>query len=93
MQAQDYRNGVAICSTNWIKKAVLADQIGHSYSPIGLLQDGSLRCNLQTGKEIVMDTTTYASVAMLPNSVAQDHMRFVRQDQELLPLDLSMIKR
>jgi hypothetical protein len=43
------------------------------------------------GKEIVMDTTTYASVAMLPKSIAEDHMHFVRQDLELLPLDLSRI--
>jgi hypothetical protein len=57
------------------------------------LHDGYLRHTLWAGKEIVMDTTTYASVAMLPRSVAEDHMRFVRQDQELLPLDLSMIKR
>ncbi len=40
-----------------------------------------------------MDTTTYASVAMLPKCIAQDHARFVRQDLDLLPLDLSMIKR
>ena len=40
-----------------------------------------------------MDTTTYASVAMLPKSIAEDHTHFVRQDLELFPLDLSMIKR
>jgi hypothetical protein len=40
-----------------------------------------------------MDTTTYASVAMLPEHIARDHKHPVRQDQELLPLDLSMIKR
>jgi hypothetical protein len=40
-----------------------------------------------------MDTMTYASVAMLPRSIAQDHPHFLRQDLELLPLDLSMIKR
>jgi hypothetical protein len=40
-----------------------------------------------------MDTTTYASVAMLPERIAQDHKHPARQDQELLPLDLSMIKR
>jgi hypothetical protein len=45
------------------------------------------------GKEIVMDTMTYASVAMLPKSIAQDHVHFVRQNPELLLLDLSMIKR
>jgi hypothetical protein len=40
-----------------------------------------------------MDTTIYASVAMLPKSIAQDRTHFVRQDTELLPLNLSMIKR
>jgi hypothetical protein len=40
-----------------------------------------------------MDPMTYASVAMLPESIAQERRRFVRQDLELLPLDLSMIKR
>jgi hypothetical protein len=40
-----------------------------------------------------MDTMTYASVAVLPWSIAQDHTRFVRQDLELAPMELSMIKR
>jgi hypothetical protein len=40
-----------------------------------------------------MDTTTYASVAMLPKSIAEDHAHLVQQDLYLLPLDLSMIKR
>jgi hypothetical protein len=40
-----------------------------------------------------MDTTTYASVAMLPRSIAEHYPHFVRQDEELLPLDLSMIMR
>jgi hypothetical protein len=40
-----------------------------------------------------MDTMTYASVAMLPKSIAEEHTRFVRQDFDHLPLDLSMIKR
>lgn len=40
-----------------------------------------------------MDTMIYASVAMLPKSIAEDHKHFVRQDLDLLPLDLSMIKR
>jgi hypothetical protein len=40
-----------------------------------------------------MDTMTYASVAMLPWSIAEDHMHFVRHYLELPPLDLSMIKR
>jgi hypothetical protein len=39
-----------------------------------------------------MDTMTYASVAMLPKSIAEGHAHFVRQDLELLPLDLTMIK-
>jgi hypothetical protein len=40
-----------------------------------------------------MDTMTYASVAVLPKSIAEDHAHFIRQDQCLLPLDLSMIKQ
>jgi hypothetical protein len=40
-----------------------------------------------------MDTMTYASVAMLPKSIAEEHTRFVRQDLDHFPLDLSMIKR
>ena len=40
-----------------------------------------------------MDTMTYASVAMLPMSIAKERTHFVRQDLELLPLDLSIIKR
>jgi hypothetical protein len=40
-----------------------------------------------------MDTTTYASVAMLAKSIAEDHAHFIRQDLSLLPLDLSMIKQ
>ena len=39
-----------------------------------------------------MDTTTYASVAMLPKSITQDHTHFVRQDLKLLPLNLSLIR-
>jgi hypothetical protein len=59
----------------------------------GLLQKRYSRYRLQPGKEIVMDTTTYASVAILPERIARDHKHPVRQDQELFPLDLSMIKR
>jgi hypothetical protein len=44
-------------------------------------------------RRLAMDTTTYASVAMLPKSIAEDHAHFVQQDLYLLPLDLSMIKR
>jgi hypothetical protein len=62
-------------------------------TPFGLLRDSYSGHRLMDGKEIVMDTMTYASVAMLPKSIAQDHTHFVRQDLELLPLDLSMIKR
>jgi hypothetical protein len=40
-----------------------------------------------------MDTMTYASVAMLPLSIAEDHMLVFPYDLELLPLDLSMIRR
>ena len=40
-----------------------------------------------------MDTMTYASVAVLPWSIAEERTHFVWQDLELLPLDLSMIKR
>ena len=40
-----------------------------------------------------MDTMTYASVAMLPKSIAEDHTHFVRHDLEILPLDLSKIWR
>jgi hypothetical protein len=40
-----------------------------------------------------MDTMTYASVAVLPWSIAQDRTHFVRQDLELPPIELSMIKR
>jgi hypothetical protein len=40
-----------------------------------------------------MDTMTYASVAILPKGIAEEHAHFVRQDLELLPLDLSTIKR
>jgi hypothetical protein len=39
-----------------------------------------------------MDTVTYASVAMLPKSIAENHILFVRKDLELPPLDLSMIR-
>ena len=41
----------------------------------------------------VMDTMTYAPVAVLPWSIAEERTHFVRQDVELLPLHLSMIKR
>jgi hypothetical protein len=40
-----------------------------------------------------MDTVTYASVAVLPWSIAQDHTPVVRQDLELAPMELAMIKR
>jgi hypothetical protein len=63
------------------------------HTPFGQLQESYSGRRLLAGKEIVMDTMTYASVAMLPKSIAQDHAHFVRQDLELLPLDLAMIKR
>jgi hypothetical protein len=40
-----------------------------------------------------MDTMTYASVAVLPWSIAQDRTRPVRAEVEYIRLDLSMIKR
>jgi hypothetical protein len=40
-----------------------------------------------------MDTMIYASVAALPWSIAQDRTHFVRQDLELAPIELSLIKR
>lgn len=62
-------------------------------TPFGLLQTSYSGNRLMVGKEIFMDTMTYASVAMVPKCIAQDHTHFVRQDLELLPLDLSIIKR
>jgi hypothetical protein len=58
-----------------------------------LLQKGYSGRSISVGKEATMDTMTYASVAMLPKIIAEEHTHFVRQDLELLPLDLSMIKR
>ena len=40
-----------------------------------------------------MDTMTYASVAALPWRIAEDHADFVRQDLELAPIELSLIRR
>jgi hypothetical protein len=40
-----------------------------------------------------MDTMTYASVAVLPWSIAQDYTLSVLPDVEFIPLDLSMINR
>jgi hypothetical protein len=49
---------------------------------------------LVAGKEeIVVDTMTYASVAMLPWSVAQDRSHPVLPEVEFIQLDFSMIKR
>jgi hypothetical protein len=62
-------------------------------TPFGLLQGSYSRHRLVAGKKIVMDTMTYASIAMLPKSIAQDQTHFVRQDLEVLSLDLSIIKR
>ena len=40
-----------------------------------------------------MDTTTYASVAVLPWSIAQDYFtRLAQPEKEFTPLDLSMIR-
>ena len=47
-----------------------------------------------TGKEeIVVDTMTYASVAILPWSIAQDRAHSVLPEIEFIRLDFSMIKR
>ena len=59
----------------------------------GLLQESYSGHRLVPRRRCVMDTMTYASVAVLPWSIAQDHTHFVRHDLEILPLDLSMIKR
>lgn len=40
-----------------------------------------------------MDTMTYASVAVLPWSIAQDLAHPVPPDDEFIRLDVSMIKR
>jgi hypothetical protein len=40
-----------------------------------------------------MDTMTYASVAILPLTIAQYKPHFTGEEPELLPLDLSMIMR
>ena len=40
-----------------------------------------------------MDTMTYASVAVLPWSIAQDRTHHVLPEVEFIRLDVSMIKR
>jgi hypothetical protein len=64
-----------------------------SNTPFGLLQESYRGIGYWPERRSFMDTMTYASVAMLPKSIVQDHTHFVRQDLELLPLDLSLIKR
>jgi hypothetical protein len=44
-------------------------------------------------EEIVVDTMTYASVAVLPWSIAQDRAHPALPEVELIRLDFSMIKR
>jgi hypothetical protein len=82
-------NAILIQSPKW--RRYLANKTANT--PFGLLQESNSGPRLVAGKEIVMDTMTYASVAVLPKSVAQNQTHFIRQDLELLPLDLSMIKR
>jgi hypothetical protein len=65
-----------------------------SNTTFGLLHERYSGRTFLAGKEVrYMDTMTYASVAMLPRSIAEEHTHFVGQDLDLLPLDLSMIKR
>jgi hypothetical protein len=62
-------------------------------TPFGLLQRAIQGVVFWQERRSAMDTMTYASVAMLPKSIVEEHAHFVRQDLELLPLDLSTIKR
>ena len=62
-------------------------------TPVGLLQKSYSRRRFLSGKEVRHGHYTYASVAMLSKSIAEEHAHFVWQDLVLLPLDLSMIKR
>lgn len=51
---------------------------------------------LQSGSErrkTVVDTMTYASVAVLPWNIAQDRSHLVLLDVEFIRLNVSMIKR
>ena len=61
---------------------------------LGVLKNSKLWAKLLTGKEeIVVDTMTYASVAVLPWSIAQDRAHPVLPEVEIIQLDFSMIKR
>jgi len=40
-----------------------------------------------------MDTVTYASIAMLPFTIAQNQTQPTPSEVEFVPLDLSLIKR
>jgi hypothetical protein len=61
---------------------------------LGVLKNIKKSAKLLTGKEeIVVDTMTYASVAILPWSIAQDRAHSVRPEVEFIRLDFSMIKR
>jgi hypothetical protein len=65
-----------------------------AYTPFGVLKNSKLWAKLLTGKEeIVVDTMTYASVAILPWSIAQDRAHPVLPEVEIIQLDFSMIKR
>jgi hypothetical protein len=50
-------------------------------------------CFLSERRKTVVDTMTYASVAMLPWSIAQDRNHPVLPEVEVIRLDVSMIKR
>jgi len=65
-----------------------------AYTPFGVLRSGKLWAKLLSGKEeIVVDTMTYASVAVLPWSIAKDRTYPVLPEVEFIGLDFSMIKR
>jgi len=65
-----------------------------AYTSLGVLKNSKLWAKLLTGKEeIVVDTMTYASVAILPWSIAQDRAHPVLPEVEIIQLDFSMIKR
>jgi hypothetical protein len=63
------------------------------HTPFGPLPESYSGVGYRPERRSVMDTMTYASVAVLPWSIAEERTHFVRQDLELPPLDLSMIKR
>jgi hypothetical protein len=52
-----------------------------------------LRRKFEAGGKKIMDTVTYASVAVLPESVANSTRRLLVPEVELTPLDLSYLGR